>query len=654
MIAWITTDDGVAAVGRSGSVALTRTEWKRTQPDLQLPYPADSGIAGRLRTLELDAPVADGTPPDGQLPPGEHVVETVGDDGPTVAVRVEGPATLTTDGATTRLRFPDRRPVAIAAREPAPRPETLTVPRTPSGLAAAVTAAGSRIPDGPERSLAPNRPHPPVVEYGTVDQPSVGDRPIDFRVPADLEHVLVAAPLAYYLGAALDPVPDATPLVSVPETGFEYAFSSLPSFGSEVADALRRVVHLDHCVREPAVEGALPLTVEDEPLDALGLDGDAARAVSPGVRYATFLEADGVDLPEWHLSTYVEADYDRARALPALLERLSLVYPAEATEMSPRELVSAALDEFHRGVVSIDPLAPELGVGARHGWLADGEVVDAFKTTPRAYEHTRRRRPSGDALSVAVVLNDPAMDDELAVADAYRARSEAVPLSVEVHESLTATELARLFERELDFLHYVGHCDADGLRCTDGALSVDALDRAGPRAFFLNACGSYREGEALVEKGSLAGGVTLEEVFNEQATRVGTAFGRLVVSGFRIDRALSTARRQIRMGRDYATVGDGTTRIAPAVGEPAILSLEEAENGRYTLRYDADLGAGGVYRDPFDGTVRPRGVAATTSLDRTATVDALRRHDGPVEFGGDLRSPAAVATELADRGSSGS
>jgi len=654
MIAWIATDDGIAAVGRRGEVTLTRTGWERTRPDLQLPHPADSGIAGRLRTLELDAPTADGAPGDGQLPTGEHVIETASGDGPTVAVRVRGPARLTTDGATTRLSFPEPRPVAIAAREPAACPDTITVPRTPAGIATAVTTAGDRLPDGPERSLGPNRPHPPLVEYGAVDQPAVGDQAIRFRVPADLEHVLVAAPLAYYLGAALDPVPDATPLVSVPETGFEYAFGSLPSFASEVADALRRVVHLDHCVRQPAVEGAIPLALDDSPLDALGLDGDAVRAVSPGVRYATFLDADDIDLPEWHLSTYVEADYDRARALPALLDRLSLVYPAEATEMSPRELVSASLDDFHRGTVSIDPLAPELGVGARHGWLADGEVVDAFKTTPRAYEHTRRRRPTGDELSVAVVLNDPAMDDELVVPDAYRARSEVVPLSVEVHESLTVTDLARLLERELDFLHYVGHCDADGLRCTDGALSVDALDRAGPRAFFLNACGSYREGEALVEKGSVAGGVTLEEVFNEQATQVGTAFGRLVVSGFRIDRALSTARRRIRMGRDYATVGDGTTRVAPSVGEPAILSLEEGESGRYTLRYDAEPGAGGDYRDPFDGVVRPRGVAVTTSLDKTATVDALRRHDGPVEVDGDLRWPAPIATELAERRSDGS
>lgn len=652
MIAWIPTDDGVTAVGRDGSIPLTVTGWKRTRPELPLPYPADSGIVGRLRALEIDAPATEESPPDERLPPGEHVVTAADEEGPTVAVRVQGPGTLVSNGRTVRITFPKRQPVAVAAREPAPRPETITVPRTVSGLAAAVTEAGASLPDGPDRSLGPNRPHPPLVEYDEGDPVPVDDRPIQFRVPADLEHVLVAAPLAYYLGASLDPVPDARPLISVPESGFEYAFGALPSFASEVAAALRRVVHLDHCVRRPAAETAVPLTLDDGPLDTLSLDVDAIRAATPGSRYATFLDADGVDTPEWHLSTYVDAGFDRAQALPALLDRLSLVYPAEATEMSPRELVTASLDDFYRGVVSIDPLAPELGVGARHGWLADGEVVDAFKTTPGAYENARHRS-SGNALSVAVVLNDSTMDDELAVADTYRARSKAVPLSVDVYESLAVTELAGLFERDLDFLHYVGHCDDDGLRCPDGALSIGSLDRAGPRAFFLNACGSYREGEALVEKGSIAGGVTLEAVFNEQAARVGTAFGRLVVSGFRVDRALSVARRRIRMSRDYATVGDGMVRIAPRVCEPAVLSVAKEQDGQYALQYDAEPGAGGAYRDPFDGTVRPRGTTATTTLDRGDTVDVLREHDGPVRYDGELHWPASVATELTDEGFTG-
>jgi hypothetical protein len=384
------------------------------------------------------------------------------------------------------------------------------------------------------------------------------------------------------------------------------------------------------------------------PLAELGLDPAAVRTVDPAVRYATFLEASLDELPDWHLSTYVEPTYERGRALPALLDRLSLVYPAEATELTRRDLLQASLDDFYRGTVSVSPLAPELGVGSAHAWLADGEVVDAFKTTPTAYENARTDRPAGDALSVVVVLNDPEMDAELAVADAYRDRGGVVPLEVTVRESLSRTELAATLERPCDFLHYVGHCEADGLRCRDGHLSVESLSAAGPRAFFLNACGSYHEGEALVERGSVAGAVTLEKVLNEQAARVGTAFGRLVVGGYGIDRALGLARRRIMMGRDYAAVGDGTARVAPAVGERAVLTVEP-DGDRYAVEYEAAPGAGGEHRDPFTGAVRPRGEPSRTTLDASDLADFLRGRSLPVRFDGDLRWGESLAAELRPR-----
>ncbi|MFC7177691.1 hypothetical protein [Halosegnis marinus] len=376
--------------------------------------------------------------------------------------------------------------------------------------------------------------------------------------------------------------------------------------------------------------------------------------VPPATRYATFLDADLDALPDWHLSTYVEAGYERARALPALLDRLSLVYPAEATEMSPRDLLSASLDDFYRGAVSISPLAPELGVGDAHAWLADGEVVDAFKTTPRAFENARSRRDRGDALSVAVVLNDPAMDDELAVADAYRDRAGAVPLSVEVHESLATDDLAAVLERPTDFVHYVGHCEAAGLECPDGYLSADSLDRSGARAFFLNACGSYREGEALVERGSVAGAVTLEKVLNEQAAKVGTAFGRLVVAGFSVERALSLARRRIMMGRDYAAVGDATARVAPSVGERGVLVVEETTRDGYAVRYDAAPNGGGSYRDPFTGDRRPRGnrrgrLSTARRCGRSST--AARCRSGSTGTSGGPRRSRAPSTGSGASGS---
>jgi hypothetical protein len=35
----------------------------------------------------------------------------------------------------------------------------------------------------------------------------------------------------------------------------------------------------------------------------------------------------------------------------------------------------------------------------------------------------------------------------------------------------------------MDFLHYIGHIDADGFECRDGRLDVRTLDRVGVDAF---------------------------------------------------------------------------------------------------------------------------------------------------------------------------
>ncbi|MFC7177690.1 hypothetical protein [Halosegnis marinus] len=155
MIEWVPTADGVAAVGRNGSVRLARTDWERTPPALPLPYPSDAGIAGRLTALELDAPAhPDGLPTDGYVPDGEHVVAVGRDDDLEAAVRFEGPARVATAADSTRLAFPEPSPVAVGVRDAPPAPETIPVPRTPAGWPppSAWPAGGSpTAPNGPSR-----------------------------------------------------------------------------------------------------------------------------------------------------------------------------------------------------------------------------------------------------------------------------------------------------------------------------------------------------------------------------------------------------------------------------------------------------------------------------------------------------------------------
>jgi len=643
-------------VGSRGEVSVGTTGWRPADGAAALPARVDAGVAGSATALRLPTTAAslagrDVVPP-ATLPAGEHLLAF--DAGVETFVRVDGPARITAeedgDGSESlAIRFRKRTPVTLGFRDEDTRPSTVTVPPTPAGVATALShLSAAHRTTAPRRSHPAYRDHPPLVEFGDENVPrSVGeaapDTGIEMLVPQCLEHLLVAAPLAYYLGADVR-ITEGLPRLCAPDANFERRFCRLPDFEHEAAALLRRVVFLDSLVRD--------LTDTPTARAALGID-PTLRQRPPDERLAAYAVLAGEEirahLPDWHLSTYVAPRLENARALPYLLDRLSLVYLPKATELDCPELLKRTLDDFYRGeVATVDVLNPELGAGRLHAWLADGTPIDAFKTSTRAHENRLTESACPERVHVAVVYNDPEMTDERVVSDIYREHAGPV-VDVSVHERLGRRELAEVFECPHDFVHYVGHCEVEGLRCSDGYLPVADLDRSRARAFFLNACGSYHEGQALIERGSVAGAVTLTRVLDEQAGTVGTTFARLLARGFDIASAVRLARRRVRMGKDYAVVGDGTFAPAPRYGDPAVLRVEQVDDG-FAVTYDVRCprAGGRSYRDPFHGGRRPYGTPAETRLDRTELVSFLDGRSSPVLYDGDLRWPGAVAADLRD------
>ncbi|SEW30049.1 CHAT domain-containing protein [Halobacterium jilantaiense] len=527
---------------------------------------------------------------------------------------------------------------------------TVTVPRTPAGVAAAVThAAAAHDTTGVGRSLRANRSRPPAVEFGdrlavptavAAETPETG---IELRLPASLRSVFVGAPLAFYLGADVSVVDDATPRLLASATGVDRELGDLTS---DVPDLLARAFWLDCLIREASTGAEL---AEGDALDALGLDPDRLVAQSPADRLAAYLDAPfervADRLPEWHLAMHVAPTYDHATALPYLLDRLAFVFPPETASLDRQELVSRSLDDFYRGapgpVASVEMLDPVDRPGRTQGWLADGTPVDAFKTQPVAYRnHDRYRAADRDGMSVAVVLNDRGMAGEHdAVADIYETRASDLPMDVSFHERLTRRELADLLADHHEFVHYIGHCEVEGLRCADGHLAASDLGETNVETFFLNACGSYHEGTALVEAGSVAGAVTLRKVLDEQAAKVGTAFARLLLAGFPIVAALRLARRRIRMGKDYAVVGDGTQTLAATDDRDArVAHVERLDDDRYRVAWEHQSltrhGDGFTTPTPGDGRRRLCGNPSTTTTDGTSLASALADADAPVVLDG--------------------
>jgi hypothetical protein len=637
---WAATGERICGYGVRGSVTLDVEGWQAGGDPPPHPGSVDAVVAGTADAVGLPDGEAtlhgEGVPlAAGEVPDGVHRV--VVDSTPETVVVFEGPATVGPEEPAW-IRFPEPTAVAFCLRErPPPRP-VLSVPTTASGLATAATAAGrTHGTDGPERSHPGFRPPTPWVRFGDRSVPEDLEGPADgptVTVPDSVQAVLVAAPLAYYLGAELR-VEDGPPAVR--GDGLVHEFEPLPAFADGVADALRRLVALDSRLRSvPGETGAL---IDD--------DRDLASA-PPARRLAAVLDDPPASLPAWPLSTYVDDDPTNGRFLPYLLDDLSLVHPAEASVLEPRGLLKRSLDEFFRGETpNVEAVDPALTESRFHAWLGEGTPVDA-------YALLRPESPDvADAggLRIDVVCNEPEMASERSVADVYRRRLAGRDVDVHVHERLTTGDLASVFERPTDLVHFVGHCEVGGMVCPDGTLAAADLQECGADAFFLNACGSYYEGYELVRQGATVGAVTLSAVLDEQAVTLGTTFAELLAAGFAFDRALSLARGEIIVGRDYVVVGDGTHRLGVPVGTPGRFRVASAD-GEYDVAYDATApdAAGRRYRSPVDGEVYLCGEASTATVDGRGVADLLGGRSAPVLYDGSLHFSEEVAPGFAGSG----
>jgi hypothetical protein len=665
--------EGVAAVaGDRTVVTIGAPDWTTTARGGLPTVGSGASVRGRASRLEFPPAFVHLLERDGnsreevlfdteRLEPGRYRLRVDGSV-PTV-VAFEGAATVSDpgmQGATLGFDSPTEVTVGFGRRRPSPG--TVTVPETPAGVAQAlsVTGAGHRT-DSVARSHPAMRGQPPAIEYGeTTSIPDavaarVPPSDVELRLPADLRYLVPAASLAYYLGANVTVDRSVRPALDLPYR--THHFASGPTFAREVAALLRRTFLLDTLVRARTDSDAT--LAETDVLDDLELDPGRLASADVATRVARYLdvpfEAVDEDLPEWHLSMYIDPRYEHVPTLPHLLSNVPNVFPPESEPLEQKERLTRSLDDFYRAdscpVAGVDPVKPLLGPGHSHGWLADGVPIDVFKSLPSAHARSSRRgrdvvpaasEPGRDEpISVVTVLNDIDMSQELAEAAQIYEEYAHLPIEVTERRRLDRAELAEVLQSDYHLVHYIGHCDAAGLRCVDGNLAVSDLPEVNVETFILNACGSYYEGMDLVRAGSVAGAVTFDKVLDSQAARVGTAFVRLLVHGFSIDRAMALARRRIIMGKDYAVVGDGTHTLTPSDATVPLAARLEERDDAFELTYEGRSPriAGGWYDPPagVDGPARLYGAAGQTRLGREALLSVLSEIDMPVVYDGDIR-----------------
>ena len=580
------------------------------------------------------------------LPPDTYHVEVSSAPAKTY-FRVDGGVDVTT-AESTRIRFPEREYLAGGFRSFNDQPAgTITTPGEPTAVMRAVSRFGSALKTtSPERSFPTLRGHPPLVEIGEefsvpdhVERPETGIRIV---VPPEFRALYPVVPLAYYLGATV--VPGDEPRL----VGDGWELSLGPSVERTAGRVLRQTFHLDCIAR---TEGFFAVDLHERETTSLDLDWRELYETPIAERIGEYLAIpfDRIEpeLPPWTLTTDVRPAASNAETLPFVAAELSLVRSPETVpsidESSANAGNDAGADDDVRIVRSDDDVGlvrsdddvglvrsdddtglirpdggsvrgieprshgafipdnvsfvrPDPVDTVEHAWVGEGIPIGANKATLQAY---RRRLAVGAVdeqfrISVLVVCNDDLMREEGNVANLYGLR-DVVQFDIDVRYDLSRAEMREALESDIDFLHYVGHVDDRGMQCADGYLDLTAerLD-VGVSAFLLNACQSYEQGEALIDRGSRGGIVTLADVANTPATRLGRIAARLLNSGFNLRTALHVARRDLITGQQYIVIGDGGTTVCQSRSGVAIVgNLDRSGDDRWEL--SAELFPNGPY-----------------------------------------------------------
>ena len=540
-------------------------------------------------------------------------------------LRVEGPVTISAEPTETILELDGVGEIRVGARSYHERPATtITTTEEPVDVMQAISHLSSALKTTtPDRSYPTLRGHPPELELGdrfeapaTVDPPNTGVR---IEVPPTIESIFPVAPLAYYLGAEV--VPGVEPRLVA--AGFEHPLES-PGLGFErtVSRVLKQTFFLDCVARSEGNRGP-PLHERSALAEEVSIPFDALVDASPCERLSTYFdvpyETIEPHLPRWKLTVHVEPDAVHAPVIPFLVDDLAVIRTPMANPPTAGNVEVAAVDAYMRSDGGVrsgsrserrprSVIEPSETDSIEQAWVGDEIPVGASKAMIEAYRNRVTREAREGDINVVLVCNDEEMNNELDSVEGTYGSREEVPFDVTTYrkQDITRDRLALILESDIDFLHYIGHIDETGFQCRDGPLDAASVSSVGVDSFFLNACSSYDQGVELIRKGAIGGAVTLNDVINTGALRVGRTMAGLLNCGFPLRPALNIASDQSIVGSQYIVVGDGNVDIAHAEGlAPELVDIREhPEDGMYDVTittFPTDhLGVGSTYHPELD------------------------------------------------------
>jgi hypothetical protein len=534
----------------------------------------------------------------------------------------------------------------LGIRSPHDKPEgTVITDERPRNVMKAVSTFGSALQTtSPDRAWPTLRGHPPRVKFG--DELRVPDhirRPeteVTIEVPPDLASIYLVSSLAYYLGARVVPGTSGAKLCCA---GYTEPLGEQAPAHEVVSGILRHLLLLDGVVR---TEGIYQTAVGERRAlsERVNLDYHELYNLPIAERTAQYLEIDRCLTeqlaPNWPVTTTIGAKIENVDILPYVADELSFVRTPESKEITePGPQLEGFLRSENDNKVDTVLTSSEVNT-PRHQWVGEGLPIHASRPSVKSFERQMKRTPKSDKeIQVAVVCNDEEMIEE--VAGSLYSKSTMTELDVTVHEGLTTQELRDVFESENDFVHYIGHGDKEGLQCTDGWLNLGTLSGTGTDAFLLNGCQSFEQGDALVRAGAVGGVVTLSNVGNDHATKLGQELSRLLAYGHSLGVSLHILRRT-GLARKFAVVGfDGFCLAQCQAGIPTLYDIEpDGETARLDFRVfqTPQFKTGSVFKPHIDGAGWHLNISAieTFELDVDEHKDFLVEFDTPTIMNGKL------------------
>ncbi|MDQ2050963.1 hypothetical protein RBH26_10780 [Natronolimnohabitans sp. A-GB9] len=530
------------------------------------------------------------------LPENEYTLDI---SGPLkVYAYIESSVYIYSDSERTYITLDESTRITFGARSYHRRPATtITSTAEPTDVMKAISAFGSALKSTtPERSYPTHRGHPAAIEMGdrliipeAINQPKTG---IQIEIPPELGQIFVITPLAYYLGAKV--VPGKEPQLTT-EDGFTYNLEREDTLEETVEQTLKQVFFLDCIVR---TEGHTPLPLHERQIVEPMLEFDICSIYNKKLfeQLEIYLSVDFERVepyfPEWRLKTYLPPTPDAIEFLPYVTDDLAIIKVQKQRKKSASVTQTEAIEDFLRTGNTRTSRTRKLptdqtGISTiQQSWSSASSSNITSKTSLSAFQHSVGRSPREDPIEIEVVCNDTEMREELETVNGVYGVREELPFDVSLRYDLEISELEKTLTKNIDFFHFIGHIDEDGFQCTDGKLDVASMEKVGAKAFFLNACQSYDQGLHLVESGSIGGIVTLNDIVNSGAIKVGSEIARLLNQGFPLYAALDVVRKDNIISQQYIISGDGMTTIAQSETGPPFVCLIDREEDDFVVRME--------------------------------------------------------------------